>query len=117
MPSQSRESLRALERTGFPTYHERAAARNALWPLELRDREVIKATLREHPEGNAPAHGSAAPADARVPLRRILIAEDNEQLRQDLAELLAREHGITVDTTGDGKEALELLTRSDHSYS
>src|SRR5262249_51228165 len=51
------------------------------------------------------------------PVRRILIAEDNPQLRQQLQELLSKEEGIAVDSTGDGTEALELLSSGEWKYS
>ncbi len=47
--------------------------------------------------------------------RRILIAEDNEQTRQQLQELLGNDPKVKVDTTGDGFEALEALVN--HNYS
>jgi DNA-binding NtrC family response regulator len=49
--------------------------------------------------------------------RRVLIAEDNEPARQQMRELLEAEGGLLVDTAGDGREALKLLTDDRHSYS
>jgi DNA-binding NtrC family response regulator len=47
--------------------------------------------------------------------RRLLIAEDNDQTRQQLKQLLEADEKILVDTTGDGAEALQKL--KEHSYS
>jgi len=53
-----------------------------------------------------------------LPPRRILIAEDNTQLRHQLQELLdGAETGLTVDTTGDGREALDILSKAERKYS
>jgi DNA-binding NtrC family response regulator len=79
----------------------------------------MKAVMRESHEANSPAAGGAAGGGhGLVPPRRILIAEDNTQLRHQLQELLdGAETGLTVDTTGDGREALEILSRAERKYS
>jgi DNA-binding NtrC family response regulator len=75
-------------------------------------------TVREDSEANANGQPTAAVAVEPWPrVRRILIAEDNSQLRGQLQELLSAEGGVTVDTTGDGKEALDILVNSDRKYS
>jgi DNA-binding NtrC family response regulator len=56
------------------------------------------------------------PAAAEQP-RRVLIAEDNDQARQNMRALLQAEDGLQVDTAGDGREALKILTDDKHSYS
>jgi DNA-binding NtrC family response regulator len=77
----------------------------------------MRMMLRDGSGGNGTGDQLAAGGDLAVPLRRILIAEDNPLLRQQLQEVLAAEEGVTVDTTGDGREALEILTRADRQYS
>ncbi len=47
--------------------------------------------------------------------RRLLIADDSEQTRKALQQLLEADHKIKVDTTTDGSEALAAL--SEHNYS
>jgi DNA-binding NtrC family response regulator len=72
------------------------------------------------PPENAEAHAVPAPAaapEARPHVRRLLIAEDNAQLRHQLQELLGAEDGVSVDTTGDGQEALDILSKQDRKYS
>src|SRR5207302_96642 len=50
--------------------------------------------------------------------RRILIAEDNEQIRRQLCTLLAVPGRTLVDDVRDGKEALKALTGgTHHNYS
>jgi DNA-binding NtrC family response regulator len=65
-----------------------------------------------HAKNNHPTP-KAGPADQR----RVLIAEDNEPARQQMRDLLEAEHGLLVDTAGDGREALKLLTDDKHNYS
>jgi DNA-binding NtrC family response regulator len=62
---------------------------------------------------------AAAPQTAPTALekRRVLIAEDNEQVRKHLARLLQPEPDVAIDTTGNGKEALERLSASRPGYS
>ncbi|HYT88982.1 MAG TPA: sigma-54 dependent transcriptional regulator [Gemmataceae bacterium] len=78
----------------------------------------MRTLLREHDQGNSvaqqPPTGNGA---VSIPVRRILIAEDNPQLRQQLQELLSKEDGIAVESTGDGTEALELLSSGEWKYS
>jgi two-component system response regulator AtoC len=57
-----------------------------------------------------PHSGAGAP-------RRILVADDNEQAREQLKTLLEAEPGVAVDTTGDGNKALEIITSAKPSYS
>src|SRR5262245_61521691 len=73
--------------------------------------------VREDPEANANGQRAAVAAEPWPHVRRILIAEDNSQLRGQLQEVLSAENGVTVDTTGDGQEALDILTNSDRKYS
>jgi DNA-binding NtrC family response regulator len=47
--------------------------------------------------------------------RRVLIAEDSEQTRESLKKLLEADGAFQVDTTGDGRSALEALTHSNYS--
>src|SRR5260370_34890027 len=47
--------------------------------------------------------------------RRILIAEDSPQTRDQLRTLLEAGEGFEVDTTGDGRAALEALTKNHYS--
>ena len=47
--------------------------------------------------------------------RRLLIADDSEQLRQSLKSLLEADGTFQVDTIGDGRSALDLLTRQHYS--
>ncbi len=78
----------------------------------------MRSMLRDDHEGNPAPVAGAGQGDGLLPPRRILIAEDNPQLRQQLQELLGgAESGITIDTTGDGREALDLLTRAERKYS
>src|SRR5688500_5409212 len=62
------------------------------------------------PEAHPPHPGAGAP-------RRILVADDNEQAREQLKALLETEPDIAVDTTGDGNKALEIITSAKPSYS
>ncbi len=55
--------------------------------------------------------------DTTIQPRRILIAEDNEPARQHMRQILEAEGGLTVDTAGDGKEALAALTGEGCNYS
>jgi DNA-binding NtrC family response regulator len=47
--------------------------------------------------------------------RRILIADDNEQTRDALRQLLEGDHKIQVDTTSDGSQALKALSEQNYS--
>src|SRR6266540_565288 len=47
---------------------------------------------------------------AGLQARRILVAEDNAQVRNQMREILEAEGDLLVDTVGDGKEALTALT-------
>ncbi len=70
---------------------------------------------------STPTALTARPVPARTPTAelhpRILIAEDNAPLRQQLRQVLETEPGVSVETTGDGQEALDLLTRSGRPFS
>jgi DNA-binding response OmpR family regulator len=46
--------------------------------------------------------------------KQILIVDDDEALRRELAEQLALHEGFTVGQAGDGKTGLELATRAPH---
>jgi DNA-binding NtrC family response regulator len=48
--------------------------------------------------------------------RRVLIAEDSAQTREQLRSLLEADGAYQVDTTGDGKSALEALTSQHYSF-
>jgi DNA-binding NtrC family response regulator len=67
-----------------------------------------------HVKSSHPSPHKAGSAEQR---RRVLVAEDNEPARQQMRELLEAEHGLLVDTAGDGREALKLLTDEKHNYS
>ena len=73
--------------------------------------------VRETPEVTVAPHAATAVAEPWPHVRRILIAEDNGQLRGQLQELLGAESGVSVDATGDGKEALDILSKSERRYS
>jgi DNA-binding NtrC family response regulator len=47
--------------------------------------------------------------------RRILIADDNEQTRETLRQLLEADHKVQVDTTSDGSQALKTLSEQNYS--
>src|SRR5438045_3738533 len=47
--------------------------------------------------------------------RRILIADDNEQTRDALRQLLEGDHKVQVDTTSDGSQALKALSEQNYS--
>jgi DNA-binding NtrC family response regulator len=47
--------------------------------------------------------------------RRVLIAEDSREIREQLRQLLQADDGFEVETTGDGRSALELLTSQNYS--
>jgi DNA-binding NtrC family response regulator len=49
-------------------------------------------------------------------LRRILIAEDAEKTREQLRALLEADGSYQVDTTGDGRSALEALCKQPYSF-
>ncbi|MCI0461565.1 MAG: sigma-54 dependent transcriptional regulator [Gemmataceae bacterium] len=49
--------------------------------------------------------------------RRILIAEDNAQVREQIRKALEAEGGLVVDTASDGKEALAAVTAEGRNYS
>jgi DNA-binding NtrC family response regulator len=61
-------------------------------------------------------HPNSSTQAAKQP-QRILIAEDNEQVRQQLRSLLEVEGRIVVDDARDGKEALRALTGVHPTYS
>src|SRR5437016_2303837 len=48
--------------------------------------------------------------------RRILIAEDSATTRAQLRQLLEADGAYQVDTTGDGRSALEALNRNHYSF-
>jgi DNA-binding NtrC family response regulator len=48
--------------------------------------------------------------------RRVLIAEDSEQIRKQMKTLLEAEGAYQVDTAGDGLEALEMLEKQPYSF-
>jgi DNA-binding NtrC family response regulator len=73
--------------------------------------------LRDPPEIRMDAPTPVVTHAVQPPVRRFLIAEDNSQLRRQLQELLGAETGVVVDTTGDGQEALDILTRAERRYS
>lgn len=52
-----------------------------------------------------PGPGSAAGAGYTSPMKRVLVVEDDEGLRETVAEILA-EAGYAVSSAGDGREAL-----------
>src|SRR5690348_16022002 len=60
-----------------------------------------------------PAHPSPKPAVSFQ--RRVLIAEDNELTCRQLKELLESEGDLHVDTTRDGRQALEALRENFYS--
>src|SRR6266702_2078964 len=47
--------------------------------------------------------------------RRVLIADDSQPTREQLRELLEADGGFQVDTTGNGRSALESLTKTNYS--
>ena len=47
--------------------------------------------------------------------RRILIAEDSSETREQLRTLLEAVNSLEVETTGDGKSALDALTKNHYS--
>jgi DNA-binding NtrC family response regulator len=61
----------------------------------------------------AAAERPPAPPQAR----RVLIAEDNGQVREQMRKALEDEGGLMVDTASDGKEALTALTAEGRNYS
>jgi DNA-binding NtrC family response regulator len=73
--------------------------------------------LRDTPPVRADGPAPVVTPEPRPHVRRILIAEDNGQLRQQLQELLSAEAGVVVDATGDGQEALDILTKAERRYS
>src|SRR3954464_3668805 len=75
-------------------------------------------TTPTHPHVSPPPANATAAAPANTaPHPRILIAEDHAPLRKQLQQVLEAEPGVTVETTGNGQEALELLTRSARPFS
>ncbi|MCI0458742.1 MAG: sigma-54 dependent transcriptional regulator [Gemmataceae bacterium] len=77
----------------------------------------MRIMLREDQEVNGPAGPHAGEGELSIPARRILIAEDNPLLRQQLQAVLASEAGVIVDTSSDGTEALDIITRAERTYS
>src|SRR5947209_17821647 len=77
----------------------------------------MKVMLPQNADAKADVPVASAGPEARPHVRRLLIAEDNSQLRHQLQELLGAENGVSVDTTGDGKEALDILLNPDRKYS
>jgi CheY-like chemotaxis protein len=72
------------------------------WPLgDAGDALLDAGAARDIPGGGA-AH------DARAERRRVLLAEDNADLRDYLSRLVA-DHGYEVEATADGQAALTAL--------
>src|SRR5262245_32903318 len=62
-------------------------------------------------------NGMSFPPDrSRAMQRRILIAEDSEQVRQQLKALLEAEGQYAVETVGDGRAALAALTENNYHF-
>jgi DNA-binding NtrC family response regulator len=72
-------------------------------------------TLLKVPSLNPPLPDGISPAEDFAMQRRILIADDNEQTRKSLQQLLESDHKLKVDTTNDGSEALKALTQQNYS--
>ncbi|MCV7319624.1 SpoIIE family protein phosphatase [Mycolicibacterium confluentis] len=73
----------------------------------------IEEVLRWLPSGSEPDNSAApgtdtSPAQEKAPQTRILVADDNADMREYLARLL-RSDGYRVDTAVDGREALEAV--------
>src|SRR5262249_15499563 len=67
------------------------------------------------PAANGDKDAPARPAPAVSFQRRLLIAEDNELVGQQLKTLLEAEDDLRVDTTRDGRQALEALKQNFYS--
>src|SRR5262249_38907388 len=76
-----------------------------------------KRASRCHEQG--PSHYNESgfpPIQQELPMRRrVLIAEDSEPIREQLRKLLQADDSFEVETTGDGRSALELLTSQNYS--
>ncbi len=69
-----------------------------------------------HPQGQtSTGNGSALAREISQMERRILLAEDNEVNRQQMQHILETDHKVKVDTTRDGREALEALAENSYS--
>lgn len=64
---------------------------------------------------DAPASTSEAAQDPVANNRRILVADDNEDMRISLKKVLEVSLPVSVDTTADGREALEAITQRSYS--
>src|SRR5437762_11507016 len=58
---------------------------------------------------------NAAPEEVFALKRRILIVEDEDDARQQLQHLLEADADLQIDSTGNGKTALEWLTERNYS--
>src|SRR5262245_22406079 len=67
------------------------------------------------PAADSDKDAPARPAPAVSFQRRLLIAEDNELVGQQLKTLLETEDDLRVDTTRDGRQALEALKQNFYS--
>jgi two-component system, NtrC family, response regulator AtoC len=89
------------------------------WPPSLREEEheqpMTKSTLSNGPTTTALKAAHSGPKPAVSFQRRVLIAEDNELTCRQLKELLESEGDLHVDTTRDGRQALEALRQNFYS--
>jgi DNA-binding NtrC family response regulator len=69
--------------------------------------------MSTHPREQPAAHPPAPPAGGAT--QRVLIAEDYEDTRQSLEQLLEMSLGLEVDTAEDGAQALEALLAKPYS--
>jgi len=78
-------------------------------------RRAMPHTRKETPDVPVLAPTTAGDGDGQIPVRRVLIVEDEENARQKLQHLLQADPGLQVDATKDGDQALQLLTEQNYS--
>ena len=77
--------------------------------------DTLLGTLASNSGGTPIAQAPRAPHSAMARLRgaRVLLVEDNE-INQQVASELLRDHGLNVDIAGNGQQALDCLDTADY---
>jgi DNA-binding NtrC family response regulator len=71
--------------------------------------------LQTPPKVDPTASTGTIPEEIAFMQRRILIADDNEDTRNSLKQLLETDHKVQVDTSADGSDALKVLGGQNYS--
>src|SRR5262245_8967885 len=111
-------SLAQWKASDCPAYNERG--RPLACRVSARRERSVQHRMTKHlhapPTTNGDKVTAARPASGTVSFqRRLLIAEDNELVGQQLKTLLEADGDLHVDTTRDGRQALEALRQNFYS--